>query len=44
VYVKPRPGFQTGSRNPETPVRVALPEPVRGRGLIDGALAPQGLS
>jgi hypothetical protein len=44
LYVKPRPGFQTGSRNPETPVRVALPEPVRGRGLIDGALAPQGLS
>jgi hypothetical protein len=44
VYVKPRPGFQTGSRNPETPVRVTLPEPVGERTLTDGALAPQGLS
>ncbi|HEX2704113.1 MAG TPA: hypothetical protein VHM72_11885 [Solirubrobacteraceae bacterium] len=44
VFVKPRPGFQTGSRNPETPVRVALPEPLARRTLIDGALAPQGLS
>jgi hypothetical protein len=44
VYVKPRPGFQTGSRNPETPVRVALPEAVGGRVLTDGALVPQGLN
>jgi hypothetical protein len=44
VYVKPRPGFQTGSRNPETPVRIVLPEAVGGRKLIDGALAPHGVS
>jgi hypothetical protein len=44
VYVKPRPGFQTGSRNPETPVRIALPEAVGGRTLTDGALVPQGLN
>jgi hypothetical protein len=42
AYVKPRPGFQTGSRNPETPVRIALPEAVGKRRLIDGALAPHG--
>jgi hypothetical protein len=25
MFVTPRPGYQAGSRNPETPVRVALP-------------------
>lgn len=42
MFVKPRPGFQTATRNPETPVRVALPEPIGGRRLSDGALlAPE---
>jgi hypothetical protein len=42
MFVKPRPGFQTATRNPETPVRVALPEPIGERRLIDGALlAPE---
>jgi hypothetical protein len=40
VFVTPRPGFQAGSRNPETPVRIALPHPVGERELLDGALAP----
>jgi hypothetical protein len=39
MFVSPRAGFQTTSRNPETPVRVALPEPVGNRELLDGALA-----
>jgi hypothetical protein len=39
IFVTPRPGFQAGSPNPETPVRIALPEPVGLRRLIDGALA-----
>jgi hypothetical protein len=38
IFVTPRPGFQWGSNNPETPVRVALGEPVGLRRLIDGAL------
>lgn len=38
MFVSPRPGFQSGSRNPETPVRIALPHPVGSRRLIDGAL------
>jgi hypothetical protein len=38
VFVTPRPGFQTGARNPETPVRVALPRPLGSRQLLDGAL------
>jgi hypothetical protein len=40
VFVSPLPGFQNGSRHPETPVRVALPHPVGRRRLIDGALVP----
>jgi hypothetical protein len=39
MFVKPRPGYQTGDRNPETPVRVALTEPLGTRELIDGAVA-----
>jgi hypothetical protein len=39
IFVTPRPGYQSGSRNPETPVRIALPHPVEQRRLIDGALA-----
>ncbi len=39
IFVTPRPGYQSGSRNPETPVRIALPLPVGRRRLIDGALA-----
>lgn len=38
VFVSPLPGFQNGTRHPETPVRVALPHPVGPRRLIDGAL------
>ncbi len=41
MFVAPRPGFQTRSRNPETPARVALPCPIGTRALIDGALYPR---
>jgi hypothetical protein len=37
IFVTPRPGYQTATRNPETPVRVALSEPLGQRRLIDGA-------
>jgi hypothetical protein len=37
MFVTPLEGFQMRSPNPETPVRVALPHPVRNRKLIDGA-------
>ncbi len=39
MFVTPRPGYQSGSRNPETPVRIVLPHPIGLRRLIDGALA-----
>lgn len=38
MFVTPLPGFQTRSSNPETPARIALPQPVGARRLIDGAL------
>jgi len=38
IFVTPMAGFQNGTPNPETPVRVALPHPVGPRRLIDGAL------
>lgn len=38
MFVTPRPGYQTAMRNPETPVRIALVEPLGGRRLLDGAL------
>jgi hypothetical protein len=38
MFVTPRPGYQSGAPNPETPVRIALPHPVGTRRLIDGAL------
>ena len=38
MFVTPLPGFKSGARNPETPVRIALPEPFGTRRLIDGAL------
>jgi hypothetical protein len=38
MFVTPLPGFQTRSANPETPARIALPQPVGPRRLIDGAL------
>jgi hypothetical protein len=38
IFVTPRPGYQTGARGRETPVRIALPEPVGSRTPIDGAL------
>jgi hypothetical protein len=38
MFVTPRQGFQVRSPNPETPARVALPNPIGRRRLIDGAL------
>ena len=38
VFVTPAPGYQNGTPNPETPVRIVLPEPIGARRLIDGAL------
>jgi len=38
VFVTPLPGFQNGTPNPETPVRIALPHPLGPRRLVDGAL------
>jgi hypothetical protein len=38
MYVKPESGFQIQRPNPETPVRVALSQPVGHRELIDGAV------
>ena len=38
MFVTPREGFQMRSPNPETPVRVALSQPVGSRQLIDGAV------
>jgi hypothetical protein len=40
VFVTPQKGFQNGTPNPETPVRVVLPHPLGTRRLIDGALPP----
>jgi hypothetical protein len=37
-FITPQPGFQMGPPNPETPVRIALTDPVGRRRLIDGAL------
>jgi hypothetical protein len=41
MFVTPREGFQMRSPNPETPVRVALPQPIGSRQLLDGALYEQ---
>jgi hypothetical protein len=38
MFVTPKPGFNVRSPNPETPVRVVLPDPVGARTLTDGAL------
>ena len=38
MFVTPREGFQMRSPNPETPVRVALSQPVGSRKLTDGAV------
>jgi hypothetical protein len=38
MFVTPLEGFVMRTPNPETPVRVALPGPVGGRELIDGAV------
>jgi hypothetical protein len=38
LFIKPQEGFQNLVRGRETPVRVALPEPIGGRELVDGAL------
>lgn len=42
MFVTPRPGYQTATRNPETPVRIVLPEPVGARRLLDGAVPGLG--
>ena len=39
MFITPRPGYQSAAGNPETPARIALPDPVGARRLIDGALA-----
>jgi hypothetical protein len=44
MFVTPRPGYQSASPNRETPVRIALPEPLGTRRLIDGAVAQLSLS
>ncbi len=41
IFISPRPGFQTRSKNPETLARIALPEPLADRQPIDGALYPR---
>jgi hypothetical protein len=38
IFVTPRRGFQSTTRNPETPARVALPHAIGSRQLIDGGL------
>jgi hypothetical protein len=38
MYVKPESGFQMRRPNPETPVRVALANPIGHREVIDGAV------
>jgi hypothetical protein len=38
LFVTPREGWQNRSKNPETPVRIALPEPLGQRVLVDGAI------
>jgi hypothetical protein len=38
IFISPEPGYQNGTPNPETPVRVALPDPVGSRQVLDGAL------
>jgi hypothetical protein len=38
MFVTPLPGFRSRSSNPETPARIALPQPVGPRRLLDGAL------
>ena len=38
IFITPERGFQNGTPNPETPVRVALAHPIGARRLIDGAL------
>jgi hypothetical protein len=43
MFVTPLEGFQIRSPNPETPVRVALPQPVGSRELIDGAVYEHSL-
>ena len=42
MFVTPRPGFQSGARNPETPVLVELPHAIGARRLLDGAVLRTG--
>jgi hypothetical protein len=38
IFVTPERGYQNGTPNPETPARIALPESVGSRHIVDGAL------
>jgi hypothetical protein len=38
TFVSPRSGYQTPGAAPETPARIALPEPLGEREVVDGAL------
>jgi len=38
IFVTPQPGFQNNTPNPETPIRVVVPERIGPRRLVDGAL------
>jgi hypothetical protein len=38
IFITPERGYQNGTPNPETPARIALPEPVGSRRVLDGAL------
>jgi hypothetical protein len=37
MFVTPRPGYQSASKNPESAVRIALPDLIGHRPLVDGA-------
>lgn len=43
MFVTPLAGFQTRTSNPETPARIALPEQVGQRRLVDGAQYERGV-
>lgn len=38
IFITPQAGFQNGTPNPETPVRIRIPSPVGSRRVIDGSL------
>ena len=44
MFITPLRGFQSRAPNPETAVRIALPDPVGSRRLVDGALYDPGIT